>query len=526
MHVVAVLGFMAALQAQPTLSADLLQRAEEKIQAQQLDAAEALLQQAVRQSPANTDALYRLGYVQYRRRELTLARTSLTAVLKLAPPAYNSRYFLGRISLAENKPKEAIEWLEPVVASGQTSFDAASQLASAYAAAGQPHQAVPVLKTAISQTPWDGALYYRLGRLYKQTGEDELATDAFETSTRLKSATRQDVETLMRTSELVAAGKPAEAIELSARVLERPAPEPDTLVALGVILANAKLPSEALKAFERAAALDANLFQGQFNYGLALLKLDRARDALAPLRRAFELLPQSQEAAMTLGLAAVMDQRYAEAIGPLELAWKRDPGNARLGALVATAYFRTGAAAKAVPVLRTISGSSQDDPAAPLLLVEALDGSGDSNGALETALQLPKRFPRLAQAHFAAAQQLVKSGRYTEAGSAFEEVLKLNPGQREAELGLADSLQKSGRHEAALDHYRAAGGSLPARLGMARSLAALKQLEQARKVLEEALPEYPSDPTLRVELSRVYARLGQPGLAAEQAKIVERLRAQ
>jgi hypothetical protein len=43
-------------------------------------------------------------------------------------------------------------------------------------------------------------------------------------------------------------------------------------------------------------------------------------------------------------------------------------------------------------------------------------------------------------------------------------------------------------------------------------------------VLESALPEYSSDVTLHLELSRVYARLGEPTLAAEQAKIVEQLR--
>ena len=65
---------------------------------------------------------------------------------------------------------------------------------------------------------------------------------------------------------------------------------------------------------------------------------------------------------------------------------------------------------------------------------------------------------------------------------------------------------------------------MPARLGQARSLVALKQLEEARRVLESALPEDPANLTLRLELSRVYARLGQAGLAAEQAKIIEELR--
>jgi tetratricopeptide (TPR) repeat protein len=525
MLVAVMLGLVGSLlQSQPVAPADLLRQAEEKIQAEQLDLAEALLQQAVRQAPADLQTLYRLGYVQYRRRELAPARASFAAVVKLAPPADNSRYFLGRIALLENKPKEAIQWLEPVVASNGTNFDAASQLAKAYAAAGEPGKAVQSLKTAVNQAPWDGALYYRLGRLYKQTGENELAEDAFDTSARLHSATSEDVQTLMRTSELLREAKPVEALQLSQRILERVGAAPVSLVALGVLLVQSKLPSEALKAFEQAAALDANLFQAHFNYGLALLNLDRARDALAPLRRAFTLLPQSQEAGVTLGLAAVMNQQYAEALAPLELAWKRDHSNTRLGALVATVYLRTGAPAKAVPVLRALP-RRKDDPTVHFLLIEALDASGASEQAMQVASELQQQFPSLAQAHMAAAQELVKAGKYQQAGAAFQKALELDPGRREAELGLADSLQKSGRHEAALEHYRAAGAGLPARLGEARSLIALRQLEQARKVLEDALPEYPSDASLRLELSRVYARLGEPERAAEQARMVEQLRA-
>jgi tetratricopeptide (TPR) repeat protein len=503
-----------------------LQQAEEKIQAEQLDAAEGLLQEAVRHEPANTSALYRLAYVQYRRRELVPARTNFSAVVRLAPPAYNSRYFLGRISLLEDRAKEAIQWLEPVVTSGDSSFDAASQLAKAYASAGELRKAVGPLLTAINQAPWDGSLYYRLGQLYQKTGEQELARNAFETSTRLKSATAQDVEIMLRTSQLLGSGKTAEAIELSARILQRPLVEPGSLVALGVVFGNANLPSEALKSFERAAAADGSLFEAQFNYGLALLKLNRPADALVPLKRAFELLPQSEEAATTLGLAAVMNQRYADAIPPLELASKRDPANTRQGALLATVYLRSGAPAKAVPILRGLARRANDDATTRLLLIEALDASGDREKALEEALRLEKQFPGVAHVHMAAAQQLVQAGKYEQAGAAFEEVLRLAPGQKQAELGLADCLQKSGRYQSALDHYRAAGLTLPARLGAARSLIALQQLDEARRVLESSLSDYPSDVALRLELSRVYARLGQTDLAAEQAKIIERLRAQ
>src|SRR5438552_1010993 len=207
---------------------------------------------------------------------------------------------------------------------------------------------LPLLLSA-AQTPLDGSLYYRLGKLHQQLGQAELAREAFDNSRRLNNASREDVEIIMRASQAIGAGNAAQARQLAGRMLDRPDADPSALVALGVIYGNANLQTEALDAFEHAARRDPDLFQARFNQGLALLKLGRATEAMKPLGRAVELLPESFEANMTYGLASVMTQRYREATGALERAWLMDSTNARVGALLATAYLRTGAAPKAVP---------------------------------------------------------------------------------------------------------------------------------------------------------------------------------
>ncbi len=520
-----LLAFLAALslQAKPPVT-ELLRLAEEKIQADQYSQAAPLLQQALQQDPSNTSALYRLAYCEFRERQLASSRVHFAAVVRIAPPALNSRYFLGRIALLENKPKEAIAWLEPVTVSRSSVYDADSQLAAAYLAAGLVPQAIGALKNALTRAPWDGALYYRLGQLYKQAGENELAGEAFGSSMRLKAASREDVETLMSASSLLAEGKPAEALKIGAKVQDRAGADPNALVALGVIYGNANLPGDAMRAFERAASLDKTSFQAHFNYGLALLKSGQAIQSLGPLTAALELLPQSVEAAMTLGLAAIMGKRYEGAIAPLEMARQRDAASPKLAALLGTAYLRTSRPKQAVRALRTAAAGATD-PASLLLLMEALNATEATNEALDVARQAQKRFPGSAQCHMAAAQQLVRLGRYQEARSAFEQTLSLTPGRSEAELGLADVLQKAGQHQAAVTHYRAAGPTLNAALGLSRSLVALGRLDDARRILEGELQNNASDAALRQELSRVYARLGLPDLAAEQSHIAEQLRA-
>jgi tetratricopeptide (TPR) repeat protein len=520
-----ITAFLGAL----SFADEVLRKAESLIEAEDFQAAEPLLERAVREDPGNIEALYRLGYVYYRQRKLEEARRAFTAVVKVAPPAYYSRYFLGRIALLETKPREAIEWLEPVAGSSQPVFDTASQLAAAYAAAGEQRKAAGALRMAINAAPWDGALYYRLGQLYRQLGQAELAQEALESSRRLMSTTRGDVETMMKVSQAVQEGRTSEARRLAASILDRTDADPNALVALGVVYGNSGLPQDALLAFERAATRDPESFQAQFNRGLALLKAGRTAESLPPLSRATALLPQSEEANISYGLALVMNQQYREAIKPLERACQSGEATARVEALLGTSYLRTGHPAKAAALLRSASEREPRDASPLLMLVEALNAAEDPDGALEAAQLARSRFPGMPQAHMAVAQQLARMGRYQDATPLFEEVLKHAPGLPEAELGMADTLQRGGQCARAEPHYRVAmkapGTALSGRVGLARCLIALRRLPEARKLLEEGLPEAPADLSLRVELSRVYARLGESGLAAEQTKIAEKIRA-
>ena len=156
----------AELRSAQSSTQELLGKAEGRIEAEQLSAAESLLSTARKQDPGNVEVLYRLGYVHYRQRNLTPARAEFSEVVKRAPPAWYSRYFLGRIALLENKPREAVSWLEPIVRADQAIFDTPAQLASAYATLGNGIKAIAALRLAMAATPWDSSLYYRLGRLY------------------------------------------------------------------------------------------------------------------------------------------------------------------------------------------------------------------------------------------------------------------------------------------------------------------------------------------------------------------------
>ena len=513
----------------PDATAIFLEKAGALIRESDLDSAQKVLETAKQSDPENVKVLYQLGWIAYRKRDLKSARTYFSSVVRLAPPAYHSRYFLGRIALLENLPLEASEWLEPVVSSGEPVFDAAAQLAAAYRLANQPARALEPMQSALGRAPWDGALHYQLGRIYAQLGRKPEAEEEFRRSQRLKAIDRLSVEKLLECSNLLAKDQKEAAVRLRDEILQEPQADPDALVSLGLLFATAGLSSEALGPFEAAAERDPTSFEAQYNSGLTLLKLDRARDADAYLRSALRLQPESPEANAGFGLALVLEESYTEAVPPLETAHRLQTSNVRTANLLATAYLRSGAATKAVPLLREILISETGDPKTYFLLVEALNAVQDEQGALQIAETAQRLFPESAQAQMAKAQQLARMGRYQEAGPVFAKASELAPEQVEPLLGLGEVLEKGGRFEESFRAYSRVLErdltNVAARLGAARVLFAMQRFAEAKSLLEAALSQYAENSELHYQLSRVYERLGDSEKASEHVRILRDLRA-
>jgi len=526
------LGFLALVIAGPAPAtdspADLLAQAEKLIKADDLDGARKLLVTARQADPENVRVRYQLGYVFFRERRLDLAEAEFKVVVNLAPPALYSRYYLGRIALLEGHPKEAAQWLEPVAHAESAVLDALAQLGKACFESGRTEDALVALQGASRQAPWDGGLHYQLGRVYQRLRQPGLARDEFSISERLKSADRQAVEKLLAFSQHLNKGEKEPAISIYQDLIHNQHADPDVLISLGVLLANAGLETEALEPFRIAADRDPAFFQAQYNRGLTLLKLGRAAEAEAPLSRAVHLQPESFDANSALALAYIEQGRHANATGPLEAAHRLRPSSTRIAGLLASAYLRTAKPENALAVLRKAMTPGPPDSKLYFLLIETSQATKDNAGALKAAQDAARLFPDQYQAHLFVAHELLRAGRYQDARPSFEKAVQLDSGNIEAQLGLAEVLQKKGDTEASLESYRAAlkldPQNLVAQIGLAKDFALLQRFAEARDVLEAAIPQHPGNAALHFELARVYARLGDSSRAAEQTRIFQQLR--
>jgi tetratricopeptide (TPR) repeat protein len=487
-----------------------------------------VLDTAHARNASNAEIAYLRGYVLYRLGELKEARIQLEAVTRAAPPALRSRYFLGRMALQQAHPEEAIGWLQPLADLTPPVEDTPAQLSKAYLEAHRLAEAQKWAEKAVSLAPWDGALHYRLGRIYQERGEKDKASEQFKSSSELHWQDRAAVEDLVASSTAAGRGDLEQARSVKTSLLKRTGVDPDVLVALGSVFANAGKPEEALELFEVAAKRDESLFQARFDWGLALLKLGHPDEAIAPLRDCLRIAPASADGNAALGLAFVMAKKFDQAVAPLEAVLAARPGDVRTQGLLSVAYLRTDAPKKAIPLIRRSLERQKNDPKLYFLLIECLNRADDQTAALAVAQEALQRFPGLAKAHLAEAQQLARLGRYGEAGPAFSRAVDLAPGTKEPLLGLAEVQNKAGNYADSLTTYRKVlaidAVDLTAQLGAARNLMATGKLAEAKEQLEQASAAHIDNPQVHMELSRVYARLGNRDQAAEQTRIVERLR--
>jgi tetratricopeptide (TPR) repeat protein len=161
--------------------------------------------------------------------------------------------------------------------------------------------------------------------------------------------------------------------------------------------------------------------------------------------------------------------------------------------------------------------------------MDCLNAAEKQQEALEIADQAVTRFPDLSQAWLGKAQQLARIGRYHDASPLFAKAAALAPDRVEPLLGLAEAQQKDGAYEESLATYQRAiqlNRDVTAVLGAARDLIFLNRLAEARTLLEQSVPEHADSSQLHLELSRVYARIGEKQLAEEQTRIVQQLRTQ
>ncbi|HYL64424.1 MAG TPA: tetratricopeptide repeat protein [Candidatus Methylomirabilis sp.] len=141
---------------------------------------------------------------------------------------------------------------------------------------------------------------------------------------------------------------------------------------LGYAYTALKKGDEARAEYERATALDPKMSEAFLNLGILLTEKEPAA-AVAPLRRAVELLPSQSRPRFLLGLAQERSGDGAAAAESYEAALRLDPTDAEMAAHLGTLYMKLKRYAEAETRLRTAAEAQPKSPQLLLALAETLD---------------------------------------------------------------------------------------------------------------------------------------------------------
>lgn len=180
--------------------------------------------------------------------------------------------------------------------------------------AGRPAEAVDIHQQIIARRADMADAYRAMSFVLWQSGRPGAAIATLEKALA-NGVSQRDMQVKLGTY-LAETGSPARAIALLETL---PQDDTEVLNALGIAYGQAGRPADALRAFDRAIALDATNGLAHQNIGTLHLRANDFAAAEASLRRALAIDPSLAGAFTTLGVVLARTERRDEAID----AWKR-----------------------------------------------------------------------------------------------------------------------------------------------------------------------------------------------------------
>ena len=439
----------------------LLDQASALIKEAHYSQAVSALSSAVKQYPGQAAFHHYLGYALWKLARWPEAQAEFEKAHQLDPKNPYTCYFLGRTAVSLGQTDRAIHYFNGVLRLGPALYDTNQRLGQAYLDKGDLAQARAKIQAALEETPWDGSLYYQLGRIDQRQHRLAQAQQEFAASTRLKNDAQKYIRQLLALDAAVRNQQADRIQQIRTELLGQNYPDPEMYDSIGVLLGRGGLYSEALEPLERSVKLAPNSYQTNYDLGLTLFKLGRTQEAETQLQKALALQPGSLEVNRLLGLIYVNQNRNSDAIERLRAARQSAPGDARILALLGEQYLVGHYVADAVNCLSEAVRQNPDNPALRYLLIQAYQDQKDLPKALQTAQEAAERFPGNARFAYEEGQQLANIGNYQKALPFAEKAVKMDPTMVYAYDLLGDILSRKGEFAAALSNFGKPGTSFP-----------------------------------------------------------------
>jgi tetratricopeptide (TPR) repeat protein len=222
---------------------------------------------------------------------------------------------------------------------------------------------------------------------------------------------------------------------------------------LGIALVAAGRPAEAMEHFERALALNPDYAEAHDNLALALAGAGRYAEAIGHYQRALQLKPDYPDACANLGVALATSGRLPEAIAQFERALQLNPNFVQARNNLAVALASTGRTQAAIAEYERVLQQGGETAEVHYNLGNALaqaDRWPEAASHYQRALALA---PNNLDARANLGVAFAKEGRYAEAADQDQRALAINPSDPDTHYNLGLALQALGRSEEAASEF-------------------------------------------------------------------------
>jgi putative PEP-CTERM system TPR-repeat lipoprotein len=407
-----------------------LMRARALFQAGELAQARTLLEALLAANAKDRAAQLLLGVVAHAEGNFGQADMYLSSLLTADPDNTFARQLLADARLQQEKPRQALDALLPLLGDASADRDALAIAGRASFAAGDVESGLRFFEQRVAQNTDDARARLDLAAAY-------LAADRTDAAERVLAAASGDPELLAQREQLLIVarfrgGDQATALEMARRAAaDRPREFSAQLLA-GELAATAGKIDDARHYVDAALAIDernpaAHLLAGRLAYGQ-----DRADDAASSFERAMALPGGMTSGALALAALSLTQGNAAEAVKVLEIAAERDPKDSRALVLLAQYYLGRREVASALAAARRAYERASSNVGVLVIYATALVSSGDPAQGAERLREAVDLRPKSAGLRASLAQAYAAAGRMDDAWRAANEALGIDAGDAQA----------------------------------------------------------------------------------------------
>lgn len=298
---------------------------------------------------------------------------------------------------------------------------------------------------------------------------------------------------------------------------------------LGAALAGLGRFEEAISEYQIALKQSPELVGTRLNLALAYYKMGRFSEATPELERVHKESPTSHQATLLLADCYLRMGRDNDVIRVLEPEQKSYPDDLAVDYMLGTALIHARRVPEGEALVDRILRNG-DSAEAHLMLGEARMNISDFAGARAEFAKAVALNPKLGDAHALYARSLMMTGDSDLSAKEFKAALTYEPYNFDANLQLGAAARLQENYKEAETYLLRAQETRPDDPGVRYQLALVaidqSKLDDARRILESLVKQYPQFTEAHVSLALVYYRLKRPDDGKRERQIVLKLTAE